>query len=77
MQTINISLPVKLKKQAQELVKSGIYASFSDLVRDSIRQTIKMSRYDLLAEEAKKEEREGKIKPLKTKKDIEDFVNSL
>jgi uncharacterized protein len=37
MTTINISLPDKLKKQADSLVKEGYYASFSDLVRSALR----------------------------------------
>ncbi|OGK66383.1 hypothetical protein A2313_04105 [Candidatus Roizmanbacteria bacterium RIFOXYB2_FULL_41_10] len=40
MKTINISLPDKLKSQADNLIKSGYYASFSDLVRTAIREVI-------------------------------------
>jgi Arc/MetJ-type ribon-helix-helix transcriptional regulator len=40
MTTINISLPDKLKKQADKLIKDGYYASFSDLVRTGLRQMI-------------------------------------
>lgn len=40
MNTINISLPSKLREQADELVKQGYYVSISDLVRDAIRKTI-------------------------------------
>ncbi len=40
MKTINISLPDKLKSQADNLIKAGYYASFSDLVRTAIRETI-------------------------------------
>lgn len=40
MKTINISLPDKLKTQADNLIKAGYYASFSDLVRTAIRETM-------------------------------------
>ena len=40
MTTINISLPEKLKKQADALIKQGYYVSFSDLVRTAIRRLI-------------------------------------
>ncbi|KKQ75382.1 MAG: Addiction module antidote protein, CC2985 family [Candidatus Woesebacteria bacterium GW2011_GWB1_38_5b] len=77
MNTINISIPEKLKKQAQELVSSGFYASFSDLVRDSIRDAIKKNKYDLMFEQAKRDEKDGKATILKTEEDIEEFMNSL
>jgi Arc/MetJ-type ribon-helix-helix transcriptional regulator len=40
MKTINISLPDKLKSQADNLIKSGYYASFSDLVRTAMREVM-------------------------------------
>jgi len=40
MKTINISLPDKLKTQADNLIRAGYYASFSDLVRTAIRQVM-------------------------------------
>lgn len=77
MTTINISLPDKLKDQAQELVKVGFYASFSDLVRDSLRQLVKRNRYDLLAEEAKEDLKKGRATVLKNKKEIEKYMKSI
>ena len=77
MITINISLPEKLKEEAQILIKKGLYASFSDLVRDSLRQAISKNQYDLWAEEAKKDLKTGKAKVLKSPKAIEDYMNSL
>jgi|GEM_PF-1034386 len=38
MKTINISLPDKLKDQADRIIAAGYYASFSDLVRTAIRE---------------------------------------
>lgn len=46
MATVNISLPDKLKEQADSLVKAGYYASLSDLIRDGARSVIR--RQDLL-----------------------------
>ena len=77
MKTVNISLPVKLRKQAQELVDYGYYASFSDLVRDSLRQVVANNKYDLMVEEAIEDEKRGEAVILKSKKDIEEYMNSL
>lgn len=77
MITINVSLPEKLKEEAQVLIKKGLYASFSDLVRDSLRQAISKNQYDLWAEEAKKDLKTGKAKVLKSQKAIEGYMNSL
>lgn len=77
MTTINISLPDKLKQQAETLIERGFYASFSDLVRDALRQTISKSKYDLWAEEAKQDLKTGKAIVLKSKKDIKNYFDSL
>lgn len=37
MATINLSLPDELRKQADQLVKDGLYMSFSEVVRDALR----------------------------------------
>lgn len=44
MKTINISLPDKLKTQADNLIRAGYYASFSDLVRTAIREVMAKQR---------------------------------
>ena len=77
MSTINISIPIKLKEEANSLVKKGYYVSFSDLVRDSLRALIEKSKYDLLADEAKRDEKEGKAVILKTNKDVDSYIDSL
>lgn len=77
MATINISLPDKLKKQSDELIKEGYYSSFSDLARTGIRKIIEEDRYELLYKEAKRDLRLGRTKLLKNDKDIESFVKSL
>jgi len=77
MNTINISLPEKLKDQASDLVRKGHYASFSDLVRDSIRQLISKNRYDLWAEETKRDLKKGRAKVLKSDKEIDEYMKSL
>lgn len=70
MTTINISLPVQLKFQADNLIKQGYFASFSDLARTALRQPIQESGYDLMVKEAILENKRGESTVLKTKKDI-------
>ena len=77
MNTVNISLPVKLREQAQELVDGGYYASFSDLVRDSLRRIVSKNKYDLILEEAIKDEKKGKGILLKTEKEIDEYFKFL
>ena len=77
MSTINISLPKKLKSQADQLVEQGFYVSFSDLVRDSMRKLLSNKRYDLWFEEAKKELDEGKAIVLENEKEVEEYLKNL
>jgi len=74
MATINISLPSQLKAQADDLIGKGYFASFSDLVRTALRNTLEESPYDSLVREAIRDHPLGKTKVLKTKKDIDDFI---
>lgn len=70
MTTVNISLPDKLKHQADSLVKAGYYASFSDLMRDGARTVIR--RQDLLEDldQSQKQFKAGKGKQLTSLKDL-------
>jgi len=77
MSTINVSIPEKLKSQAQELVERGFYASFSDIVRDSLRQTLANSKYDLWADEALGDVKDRKAVTLKTKRQVREYFDSL
>lgn len=77
MTTINISLPEQLKKEADTLVGAGYYVSFSDLVRDSLRRIVDVSRYDRWYKEAKRDERNGKAVVMKSKKDIANYFNKI
>lgn len=77
MSTINISIPAKLKSQAELLVKSGFYVSFSDLVRDSLRRLVEKNKYDLWVDEAKKDMKKGKAVVLKSVKDIDHYIKDL
>lgn len=77
MVTINISLPEKLKDEAETLINSGFYASFSDLVRDSLRHAIFRNKYGLLTKEAKKDLKTGKAAVLKSDKNIDNFFKKL
>lgn len=73
--TVNISLPIKLKREADELVAMGDYASFSDLARSSMRQLIRDKKYNELYEEAKLDVALGRTKELRNTKEINDFIN--
>lgn len=77
MITINISLPEKLKDQARDLIKEGFYASFSDLVRDSLRKTLESAKYDMWVEEAKEDIENGGAVVLKNKKQIRDYFEKI
>lgn len=77
MTTINVSLPAKLKLQAEELVKTGFYVSFSDLVRHALRSVIEKDKYDLMTEETLKEVEQGKAVVLKTDKEVEEYFKNL
>jgi len=77
MTTINVSLPDKLKQTSNELIESGYYASFSDLVRHSLRQTIDKHEDYLMSEavvkdvtESRHQMKSGKGKLLKSLKDL-------
>lgn len=74
MTTINISLPIKLKAEAEALVESGYYVSFSDLVRDSLRYLLEKSKYDLWVDEAKRDLKTGKAVVLKSSREIDKYL---
>ena len=77
MATINISLPAKLKSQAETLIKGGYYISFSDLVRDSLRWMIERNKFDLWTNEAKKDLEKGEAVVLGSKKDVDGHMGTL
>ena len=75
--TINISLPSQLKQDAEVLIDTGHFVSFSDLVRTAIRKLLSESKYDLMAKEAIRDFKKGKSRVLNNKKDVENYLNSL
>jgi Arc/MetJ-type ribon-helix-helix transcriptional regulator len=77
MTTINISLPDKLKDAADALIKDGYYASFSDLVRTSLRQILLERRLDRLAKQAKEDYKNGKGTLIRTNKDLKKFMDQF
>ena len=77
MITINVSLPAKLKSQAESLIETGYYVSFSDLVRDSLRRLVEKEKYNLWLSGAKKDLAKGKAVVLKSAEDIEKYMRSL
>lgn len=66
---LNISLPEGLKKDVDEAMKTGQYASKSDFFRDLIRSWKEMK---LLSElrESQEDFKKGKYKVLKSFKDL-------
>lgn len=74
MTTINISLPDKLKKQADEAISDGYYASFSDFARTAFRQMLRDYKLDRLVKEAKEDYKAGRGTILRTKKDIDKYM---
>ena len=67
--TLNISMPVSLKKNVDLAVKQGNYASVSEFFRDAIRAW----ENDHLIKELKESQRDariGKVKLLRSLKDL-------
>lgn len=77
MNTINVSLPTQLKDQADGLISRGYFASFSDLVRTALRKVISDSQYDLLANEALKEYRQGKATVMGNRRAIRAYLTKV
>jgi len=77
MQTINISLPEKLKTQADTLIKEGYYASFSDLARTALRTIMSTNPYDRMAKSAMDEYRKGKSTILESHEDIDAYLDTI
>jgi putative addiction module CopG family antidote len=77
MTTINISLPDKLKEQADLLITSGYYASFSDLTRSALRKLLEEAELAILAKKAKDEARSGSSKTLNSRLAIDTYLDSL
>lgn len=77
MSIINISLPVKLKSEAQLLVDEGYFSSFSDLVRTALRDLLQEMRLSQLANTAKKDYYAGEFKDLTSKEEVEKYIKSL
>ena len=77
MVTINVSLPEKLKEEAEALIDLGLYVSFSDLVRDSLRNAVEKNELDNLYAKTNKDLKAGKAVVLKNSKDIDNFMKSV
>ena len=77
MKTINITIPEKLKDDAQSLVRLGYYASFSDLTRSAIRRLIQIDDLDKILLETKKDQKNNKATVLTSEKDIDTFFETI
>ncbi len=74
--TINISLPAQLKSEAEKLIESGYFVSFSDLTRTAIRRLVE-SKYDFWADEAKKDFAKGKLTEITDEKDVGGYLKKI
>ena len=74
MSTINISLPDKLKKQADEAISDGYFASFSDFARTAFRQILRDHKLDRMVAEAKREAAAGRTTVLRSDEDIDTYM---
>lgn len=67
--TLNISMPVSLKKNVDLAVKEGNYASVSEFFRDAMRAW-ENNRLVKELKESQKDARMGKVKLLHSLKDL-------
>ncbi len=90
---VTISLPENLYKEGMNLIKSGLFSNFSDLVRSGIREEFKelqpvirefeeriiYSDKELIAgvKQSMKESKAGKGKILKSDKDVDEYLEAL
>lgn len=79
MPTINISLPAKLKADAEALIAAGEYVSFSDVVRHALRSLLNNETGELasLAREAKAEYKAGTATVIEMDEELEVYLASL
>lgn len=75
--TINISLPKKLKEAADALITGGEYASFSDLARSAIRQTVLDRKYNAMVERARQEEALGLSTVISNKEELDAYLKQI
>jgi Arc/MetJ-type ribon-helix-helix transcriptional regulator len=67
--TLNISMPVALKRSVDQAVKEGKYASVSEFFRDAVRAWEEEKLYQSVLR-SEKEFAEGKGKRLRSLKDL-------
>jgi len=77
MSTINISVPKKLKENADKLVEGGYYSSFSDVVRAGLRNILQERDYGEMLADAKTEYLSGKTKSVKSKPELKEYFKNL
>jgi len=77
MHTINVSLPTQLKLQADHVVRAGYFASFSDLVRTALRQTLSDIQLESVAQKAMREHRSGQALVLKDQTAVDDYLSKV
>ncbi len=74
MNRVTVSLPDKLKEETNKLIERGFYASFSDAVRAALRGIVEKNKYDLWADEAKKEYEAGTTDVINDSDGIDEYM---
>lgn len=67
--TLNISIPVALKREVEKEVKAGHYASVSELFRDALRSWKEEQLYQSVLQ-SRKDFSEGRFKKLRSLEDL-------
>ncbi|HCC84212.1 MAG TPA: hypothetical protein DEP87_00795 [Candidatus Pacebacteria bacterium] len=77
MYITNISLPPKLRDSAQVLINQGYYASFSDLVRDSLRQLLERQNLTQEIYQVKQDLTTGAAKTIASTQELKQCLDVL
>lgn len=67
--TLNISIPIALKREVEKEVKAGNYASVSEFFRDALRSWREEKLYQSVLQ-SRKDFSEGRFKKLRSLEDL-------
>lgn len=67
--TLNISIPITLKREVEKEVKAGNYASVSEFFRDAVRSWKEEQLYQSVLQ-SRKDFSEGRFKKLRSLEDL-------
>ncbi|HYD34533.1 MAG TPA: type II toxin-antitoxin system ParD family antitoxin [Vitreimonas sp.] len=77
MSTVNVSLPNKLKQEAESLVSEGEFVSFSDVIRTALRQFLTNRKHETWLNQAKQEELTHTIKTLNSLRQTTEYLDEI